>query len=60
MSKFQDGDDDDDDDDGDVDGDGIEEEVKIQRKNFFITSTTHFHTVNEIPTNAFNNYILLY
>jgi hypothetical protein len=27
---------------------------------YFITWTMHFHTVNEIPTDAFNNYILLY
>jgi hypothetical protein len=26
----------------------------------FVTWTMHFHMVNEIPTNAFNNYILLY
>jgi hypothetical protein len=26
----------------------------------FITWTMHFHIVNETPTNAVNNYILLY
>jgi hypothetical protein len=34
--------------------------VENGMKVFLITCTMHFYMVNEIPTNAFNNYILLY